>query len=63
VWNYHIGGYQVCRKWLKDRVERQLSLAEVRVCCRMITALAHTLEIQAEIDALYAAVEETALRR
>ena len=19
VWNFHIGGYQVCAKWLKDR--------------------------------------------
>jgi hypothetical protein len=19
VWGYHIGGYQVCQKWLKDR--------------------------------------------
>ena len=19
VWNFHIGGYQVCEKWLKDR--------------------------------------------
>lgn len=19
VWGYHVGGYQVCQKWLKDR--------------------------------------------
>ena len=24
VWNFHIGGYQVCEKWLKDRKGRQL---------------------------------------
>jgi hypothetical protein len=22
VWNFHIGGYQVCHKWLKDRKGR-----------------------------------------
>ena len=25
VWNFHIGGYQVCKKWLKDRKGRTLS--------------------------------------
>lgn len=25
VWGFHIGGYQVCQKWLKDRVGRSLS--------------------------------------
>ena len=25
VWNFHIGGYQVCEKWLKDRKGRTLS--------------------------------------
>ena len=26
VWNFHIGGYQVCEKWLKDRRGRTLDL-------------------------------------
>lgn len=24
VWNFHVGGYQVCEKWLKDRRGRTL---------------------------------------
>jgi hypothetical protein len=24
VWEFHIGGYQVCQKWLKDRKGKQL---------------------------------------
>ena len=28
VWNFHIGGYQVCEKWLKDRKGRTLSADE-----------------------------------
>jgi hypothetical protein len=29
VWNFHIGGYQVCHKWLKDRRGRQLSAEDI----------------------------------
>jgi len=50
VWEYQIGGYQVCHKWLKDRKGRALSLHEIRTYCRIITALAKTIEIQEHID-------------
>ncbi|MEJ5199212.1 MAG: type ISP restriction/modification enzyme, partial [Anaerolineae bacterium] len=58
VWAYQVGGYQVCHKWLKDRAERVLSLDEVRTYCRIVTALARTIEVQGEIDVLYAAAED-----
>jgi hypothetical protein len=29
VWNFHIGGYQVCAKWLKDRKGRVLSADDI----------------------------------
>jgi hypothetical protein len=61
VWAYQIGGYQVCHKWLKDRKSRKLTLDEIRTYCRIATALAKTIEIQKEIDALYPAVEENLL--
>lgn len=61
VWNYTIGGYQVCEKWLKDRKNRQLSLDEIRTYCRIVTALAHTIKIQEEIDELYPRVEQATL--
>lgn len=57
VWEYTIGGYQVAEKWLKDRRERSLSLEEVRTHCRIPTALARSIEAQADIDDLYLAVE------
>jgi len=50
VWQYHIGGYQVCDKWLKDRKGRTLSLDEIKTYCKIVTALSKTIEIQAEID-------------
>jgi len=46
VWNYQIGGYQVCEKWLKDRKERILSLDEIQTYCRIVTAIQKTIEIQ-----------------
>lgn len=57
VWEYQIGGYQVCEKWLKDRKERRLELEDIRTYCHIVTALKRTIEIQEEIDALYPQVE------
>ncbi|HQM37367.1 MAG TPA: hypothetical protein PLN64_00400, partial [Candidatus Bipolaricaulis anaerobius] len=61
VWEYQIGGYQVCQKWLKDRADRQLSLDDIRTYCRLTTALSKTIEIQIEIDGLYQTVERSPL--
>ena len=57
VWEYRVGGYQVCEKWLKDRIERRLELDEIRTYCRIVTALNLTIIIQTEIDAIYEQAE------
>ncbi len=57
VWDYRVGGYQVCDKWLKDRVERRLEVSDIRTYCRIVTSLALTLDIQDEIDELYERAE------
>lgn len=57
VWQYHIGGYQVCDKWLKDRKGRILNLEEIKHYCRVVTALKKTIEIQALIDEVYPEAE------
>ena len=53
VWNYQIGGYQVCEKWLKDRKGRDLSFEEIQTYSKIVTALAKTIELQKEIDKNY----------
>ena len=58
VWEYQIGGYQVCSKWLKDRKGRKLSLDDIKHYCRIVTSLQKTIEIQKEIDKLYPEVEK-----
>ena len=58
MWDYQIGGYQVLDKWLKDRKKRILNLDDIKHYCRVVTALAKTVEIQAEIDRAYPQVEK-----
>jgi predicted helicase len=53
VWEYQIGGYQVCDKWLKDRKGRMLSLEDIKHYCRIVTCLSKTIEIQKAIDDIY----------
>lgn len=50
VWNFHIGGYQVCEKWLKDRKGRTLSPDDITHYQRIVVALNETIRIMAEID-------------
>lgn len=47
VWNFHICGYQVCEKWLK---ERTLSDEDIRHYHKIVVALNKTIRIMAEID-------------
>jgi len=51
VWQFHIGGYQVCEKWLKDRRGRQLSYEDLTHYQRIVVALNETIRLMAEIDA------------
>jgi hypothetical protein len=51
VWNFHIGGYQVCEKWLKDRRGRTLTYEDLEHYAKVVTALKETIRLMAEIDA------------
>jgi predicted helicase len=52
VWNFHIGSYQVCEKWLKDRKGRRLSADDVLHYHKIVTALSNTIRLMKEIDAV-----------
>ncbi len=52
VWNFHIGGYQVCQKWLKDRKGRTLTYDELTHYQKMAVALKETIRLMEEIDKL-----------
>ena len=50
VWNFHIGGYQVCEKWLKDRKGRTLSKDDMAHYQKIVVALTETIRLMSEID-------------
>ena len=56
VWNFHIGGYQVCEKWLKDHAPkkgqpgRTLTAEDIAHYHRIVIALHQTIRIMGETD-------------
>jgi hypothetical protein len=51
VWEFHVGGYQVAEKWLKDRKGRKLSYDDIAHYERVVTALGRTITLMDKIDA------------
>ena len=50
VWNFHIGGYQVTQKWLKDRKGRRLTYDELNHYQKIVVVLRETVRLMKEID-------------
>jgi hypothetical protein len=50
IFEFHIGGYQVCEKWLKDRKGRRLTQDDILHYHKIVTALHHTIRLMKEID-------------
>ena len=59
VWDFQIGGYQVCHKWMKDRqnvggktprLGRILTNTEIMHYQRILIAIGETIRVMAEID-------------
>ncbi len=59
IWNFHIGGYQVCKKWLQNRQAkggknprpgRVLTDDDIDHYQKIVVALSETIRIMAEID-------------
>lgn len=61
IWEYHIGGYQVAQKWLKDRKGRTLSSEEVTHYAKVVSVIAETIKIQQSLDDLFEEVETNLL--
>lgn len=52
IWNFHIGGYQVLDKYLKERKGRVLTIDEVEIITSTIKALAFTIDQMIKIETL-----------
>ncbi len=62
VWNFHVGGYQVASKWLKDRKGRTLTYDDLAHYRQTLAALAETIRLMSEIDACIEAHGDWPLR-
>jgi hypothetical protein len=64
VWGYHIGGYQVIKKWLsyreRDVLGRDLSAAEVNEVRDMARRIAALLLLESALDENYNLVKQSA---
>ncbi|MCK4317026.1 MAG: hypothetical protein KAX24_14770 [Anaerolineae bacterium] len=56
VWNVHVGGYQVCHKWLYDRRGKKgapghtLTPEDIAHYQRFVVALKETMQLMKEVD-------------
>jgi len=52
VWEFEIGGYQICERWLKDRKSKRpkLEYDDIRHYQQIVAALADTMRLMGEID-------------
>ena len=51
IWEFCIGRYQVCDKWLKYRKGRKLSIGDIQHYQRIVVALGQTIRLMEAIDA------------
>ena len=50
VWAFHVGGYQVCHKWLKDRKGLVLDHGDLNHYRRVVAALGDTIQLMTQVD-------------
>ena len=50
VWEFEIGSYQPCEKWLRDRKGEALTHADIRQYRQVLAAVAETLRVMQQID-------------
>ncbi len=50
VWDFTIGGYRVCEKWLRDRRNRSLAYDEIQTYKKIVESLGSTIRLMSQID-------------
>jgi len=50
VWEFHVGGYRVCERWLKDRRGRKLGYEDICHYQKITVALGLTIKLMEQVD-------------
>jgi predicted helicase len=58
LWEFEICGYQVLKKWLKDRKNRVLSTGDILHYIKICRAVQLTIDYRRQIDRLYSELEK-----
>jgi hypothetical protein len=59
VWEYHIGGYQVLKRYLDWRKGRELN--EYQTYCKIVAAITLTIPLQKKIDTVFQKAEKNVI--
>ncbi|MDT8781955.1 MAG: hypothetical protein IAX22_04835 [Candidatus Bathyarchaeota archaeon] len=57
IWDFEVGGYRICEKWLKNRLGRTLESDDQAFFMKLVGSIKETLNLQKEIDRLYPSIE------
>jgi len=58
VWNFEVGGYKVCERWLRERNGRKLNSDDQTEFMRIVGSFKETLRLQQELDSLFPQIEK-----
>lgn len=61
IWNYEVGGYRVCERWLRERNGRKLNSDDQTNFMRIVGSIKETLKLQQELDALFPQIEQNVI--
>lgn len=50
IWEFHVGGHQVCERWLKERRKRSLDYEELNQFQKIVVAIKETNRLMDEIE-------------
>ena len=53
VWEFEVGAYQVCEKWLRERRRQRLTASEILVYQQVLSAVGETIRLMEKIDAIF----------
>jgi predicted helicase len=57
IWEYEVGGYKVCERWLRERIGRKLNSDDQTFFMRIVGSIKDTIKLQRELDNLCSEIE------
>jgi hypothetical protein len=61
IWEYEVGGYRVCERWLRERIGRKLNSNDQTFFMRIVGSIKDTIKLQRELDNLHSEIERNAV--